>query len=109
MADRERDEMKRRQWVHGLPKKHRDYVLALEHASTAPQGASVPEKRIVIESTLNTEHPKDHPRAKKRVRTYCGLVLDRVEDGVHVYHFAKPGKWREENLKQAHEDTETDG
>ena len=62
-------------------------------------------KRIVIEGTLNTVHPKDHPRGRKRIRTYCGLVLDRVEDGVPVYHFVKRGNWREEDLKQAHQDT----
>ncbi len=102
MADRERDEMKRRQWVHGLPKKHRDYVLGLEASA---QASSVPEKRIVIESTLNTVHSKDHPRARKRVRTYCGLVLDHVADDDPEYLFAKTGKWREQNLKQAHQDT----
>lgn len=60
----------------------------------------MPSERIVVESTLNTT------RGRQRVKTYCGLVFDRIEDGVPIYHFAKPGKWREENKSHAYEDTD---
>lgn len=62
------------------------------------------ERKAVLESVLRTKHSKGHPRSGKAVRTYVGLTLDRIEDGVEVWRFAESG-WREESLAQAAADT----
>lgn len=76
MSDREHDEMKRRQWVHGLPAKHREYVLGLEAAEAALEHCRTqagPDScaDLLVRAT----------EAEARVAELEGLLRDAASDG----------------------------
>lgn len=68
---------------------------ALERVRELERG----QRFALLKSTLNTKHGKKHPRAGKRVETFCGLVADGSAEGVLVFHIAT--KWCEEDPSRA--------